>query len=92
MGRIATDGPQNLMERRIRFAFQTCLSREPTPTDLAIVSELVHTQARLLKADVAAAKAIAGDDTLSVEQAIEQAVWITVGRAILNLDEFVTRG
>ena len=44
-----------------------------------------------LKADVKAAFAITGDDTLTDEQAIELALWTAVGRTILNLDEFVTR-
>ncbi|MFV1965196.1 MAG: PSD1 and planctomycete cytochrome C domain-containing protein [Pirellulaceae bacterium] len=83
---------QALVERRIHFAFHTCLSREPTGKDLAAVCELVEEQRRMLKADVASAKAIAGDDKLPDDKAIELAVWITVGRTMLNLDEFVTRG
>ncbi len=91
-GMTDSDGPQNVTERRIRFAFQTCLNRDPTDSDLAVVGEFLDTQTRLLKADVAAARAIADDDDLTDQQAIELAVWITVGRTILNLDEFFTRG
>ena len=91
-GRTAEDGPHNLIERRVRFVFRTCLSREPSEMDVRVVNELVQTQTQLLKADVKAAKAIAGDETLADERAIELAVWMTVARTILNLDEFVTRG
>ncbi len=91
-GLTPTPGRQDLVDRRIRFAFRTCLNREATEQDMTAVRELAETQRRLLAADPTAAKALAGDDTLSAVEASELALWIIVGRTILNLDEFVTRG
>ena len=88
----SADGPHDLNERRIRFAFRSCLGREPDEQDLAAVRELIASLETLLQSDAASAKAIAGDDGLSDEEAVELAVWISVGRTILNLDEFITRG
>ncbi|MBI84755.1 MAG: hypothetical protein CMJ81_16295 [Planctomycetaceae bacterium] len=91
-GKGAEGDSGSLVDRRAQFAFNSCLNRAASRKDLVVVRELVETQTRLLKADTAAAKTIAGDDKLADDEAIELAVWITIGRTILNLDEFVTRG
>jgi hypothetical protein len=88
----ADDDQAQVDEERIRFAFTTCLGRQPSEQDLAAVGQLVDTQRKLLASDIAAAKAIAGDHKLADQDAVELAVWIGVGRTMLNLDEFVTRG
>ena len=90
-GLSVDDGPHNLMDRRINFAFHTCLGRNPGEVDREAIMKLIDTQTHALKADVQAAKSIAGDDSMADQHAVELAVWITVGRTLLNLDEFVTR-
>ncbi len=92
IGIRADDGPHNLTERRIRFVFRTCLNREPSENDIAVVRELIATQTQQLKANIDAAKEIVGDESMPDELVLEHALWITVGRIIMNLDEFVTRG
>ena len=81
-----------LDEVRIRFAFLTCLGRQPSEKDMDAALELVQTHRKLLACDIEAARAIVGDDDLAEAGAVELAVWISVGRTILNLDEFITRG
>ena len=91
MGIHADEGPHNLVDRRIDQAFQTCFGRNPSEDDREAIAELFEMQAQVLKQDIAAAKAIAGDDSLADQHAVELAVWTTIGRTLLNLDEFVTR-
>ena len=79
---------------RLRFAMQLAVSRFPDSEELKIFHELIEassyyyrqkpTEAEKLLANGISAK----DESLDV---IEQAIWTTVARAILNLDETITR-
>jgi hypothetical protein len=79
-------------ENRARFAFRACLGREPADGELADVLRLFAAQAELTKRDGQAAARIVGDAPVPADvAAAELAAWVLVGRALMNLDEFVTR-
>jgi Protein of unknown function (DUF1553) len=77
------------VEERVWGLFRLCLSRSPQPEE---VSTLVHfyenQRERLTKKELDATK-IAGS---AGGQAIDNAAWTILARAILNLDETVTKG
>jgi hypothetical protein len=77
-------------EERARRAFRLCVSREPTPTELARIVRLHDDLLVLAKAKPEAAAKLAGK-TGPNEDVAELAAWVGVSRALLNLDEFVTR-
>ena len=74
--RVTKESPANTNAQIIR-AFTLCLGRTPMPREIAIVSRLIEEQ-----------RALAPGATPEETNA---RVWTQVARAILNLDEFVTR-
>jgi hypothetical protein len=75
-------------DARIRYAFQCCLSREPTPDEHARLATLLDRQRNNYRADRKAAEALSATNH---GDPAEQAAWTAVSRVILNLDEFITR-
>ena len=71
---------------RLEHAFRLCLARQPTGTEAARLGELLKAEAAsLTEAEVKAAKAPVGVEPKQF------AVWMTVARVLLNLDETITR-
>jgi hypothetical protein len=83
---------QDTVDARIENAFELCLARLPSTEDLRIVRQLYRIQRRLAAADPEAACHVIGQSGLPPAEAAELAAWILVGQAMLNLDEFITRG
>jgi hypothetical protein len=78
-------------ESRISFAFQRCISREPDAGEIAALAKFLDRQrARLEAGELKSDEIItaAGADTKNVS---ELAAWTLTARAILNLDEAITR-
>jgi mono/diheme cytochrome c family protein len=94
--RLLTDKPAqgtsaDVTAERIRHAFRLCLAREPSAAELKRLAEL---QARLLeksRANPEAAAKLAGKNLPKGMEVSETAAWVALARAIMNLDEFVTR-
>ena len=81
-----------LTRQRVRRTFENCLARSPDSQEEAALVALYQQQLALCSKDAKAATALVGSQTPSAETpAAELAAWISVGRAILNLDEFITR-
>jgi hypothetical protein len=74
---------------RISLVFRLCLARDPTEAELARLEQLFDELHQLASIDPAAAADLAGRP--GAADATETAVWVALGRTILNLDEFVTR-
>jgi hypothetical protein len=74
-----------------RQMFRFCMGREPTPAELARLLQLNGelTEACKVSAELAARLA-GGVDTGQMDTA-SCAAWVATARAIMNLDEFVTR-
>jgi len=74
-------------EERIAHLFRLCLVRLPTADETARIAEFYETQQKRFKLDPDRADRVAGIAPGSVERAS----WTLTARAILNLDEFVTK-
>jgi mono/diheme cytochrome c family protein len=86
--RVVLEGPSDA-EGRARFAFRLCVGRPPTADEVtSIIAFLDQQTARLRSKELDAVK-IGGAD--SKGDPIELASWTTVARALLNLDETITK-
>ena len=72
-------------DERIRGAFQLCFSREPSEVEVEMLANLLGAEREHYAANAEEAKALAGEGNE------EAAPYITLARAMMNLDEFVTR-
>jgi hypothetical protein len=82
------------VERRIDFAFLTAVSRSPDPLEREVLTRLLHqNQSEYATSPLAARALVAtGLAPLAMElDMTELAAWTGVARAILNLDEAVSR-
>jgi mono/diheme cytochrome c family protein len=79
-------------EGRVRALFRRCLSREPSAAEYARLTQLADEMRRLSEGDPAGATKTAGDQPLPQgASAPKVAAWVLTARAVLNLDEFLTR-
>jgi len=94
--RIVTEVPapsasEGLTAPRLRHALRLCVGREPTAEEQERLGQLYNDMLRACQAKPdRAAKLIGGAKPLDIE-APEAAAWVALARALLNLDEFVTR-
>lgn len=88
----AESDPQQTTRMRSERAFLLTLSRRPSEAELADVHAL-HASARdLALQDTATAQQLVGNPPLpSSDDAAEVAAWVSVGRTLLNVDEFIVR-
>jgi hypothetical protein len=80
---------------RIAYGFALSISRRPTAEELALLRELLDKERARFRSDKAAAEALLKVGASSRDEkldAVEHAAWTSVGRLLLNLDEFVTKG
>jgi hypothetical protein len=78
-------------EARLRHGFRLCTAREPTAAERERLAKLYDDLLALCKADPEKAAKLAGPDPPMGADAADAAAWTAVARALLNLDEFVTR-
>ncbi len=76
-------------EQQVAEAFQRCFSRPPAADELAAVLHFYQKQQQRFTAAPDSAKALAGDGP--AESIIPRAAWTAVARALMNMDEFVTK-
>jgi hypothetical protein len=76
--------------QRVRTMFVDCLGREPSNAEAAVLAELADAELKAYLAEPRQAAQLAGPQAGKNVQA-EQAAWIAVARAVMNLDEFLTR-
>ncbi|NBO92519.1 MAG: DUF1553 domain-containing protein [Planctomycetia bacterium] len=70
-------------EARLERAFRLCVLRKPTERELSRLKVLLYELREACNADSKAATTLAGSP--------EEAAWMMVARAVLNLDEAITR-
>ena len=88
-------------EERIVYAFELCTCRKPAPTEVSVLMDLLkESRNRIASGELDAEsmmateveKTASGDaDAASKKSLQEIAAWFTVARALLNLDETITR-
>jgi hypothetical protein len=76
---------------RIRRLFQFAVARPPSPEDGADLIDLFHRVRAAYESAPEQAKKVAGDVPPETLSTAEAAAWVVVARAILNLDELITR-
>ena len=80
------------VQQRIRYAFLLCLARYPTQDELKTVLRFYQSQLQACQADTMARDKLTGKlKPPAGTTADELAAWILVGRALINLDEFISR-
>jgi hypothetical protein len=72
------------------YAFQLCLTRNPTERERQLLAGSFQRQKALLDKDPDAIQKLSLVDLPGVDR-LEFAAWIGIGRSLLNTDEFVTR-
>jgi hypothetical protein len=72
-------------------AFLLCMSRRPTSAELTSIVDLYLSSRELAAKDEAAAQQLVGAPAPTSDDLAEVAAWISVGRTLLNLDEFISR-
>ena len=87
LGKIAAAQSGNI-EDRVVALFRRCLTRPPHPDELTTLARFFENQKRRLAANQLDPAKIAGAGEGDV---VERAAWTTLARAILNLDEAITR-
>ena len=86
------DNPTETSRKRIRYAFRRCLGRHPTNDEEQILSELYRDRESHYATTKEAATKVIGDSSVSDDVSLsEVAALVSVSRAIMNLDEFITR-
>jgi mono/diheme cytochrome c family protein len=75
---------------KLEYAFETCLSRKPTPAERERLSRYFDQQIGILKSDARAAFELLPVVPEGVDRT-EAAAWVGISRVLLNLDEFITR-
>ncbi|MCD6050351.1 MAG: Planctomycete cytochrome, partial [Verrucomicrobia bacterium] len=75
------------VEEKLQKLFQRCLTRPATKEELVSLKSFYETQ----RARIEAKELNAAELTGSKDGTVEQAAWTVVARALLNLDEMVTK-
>ena len=93
LARRVLDRGGSTVEDRIRFAFRSCLSRPPGDGEIQALAAFHDRQLTRFRAGAADAGKVAGVDPGAAGGAdlAELAAWTTVSRALLNLDETITK-
>jgi hypothetical protein len=77
------------LEDRASYLFRCCLTRPPAEEERSLLVKFYHTQKQRLAAQELDAAALAGPGDGDL---LERAAWTMVARALLNLDETITKG
>ena len=89
---VAKGDSAETVRQRIRHAFLLCLARYPTDEELTTVSAFYRSQLELCRADASGRDKIIGSLKPGADVTVDElAAWILVGRALINLDEFISR-
>ncbi len=87
----ARSASEGVSHERIRHGFRLCVGREPIAEESDRLARLFEDLHALCKAKPEAAAKLLGGSKPAGADVPEAAAWVAVARALLNLDEFVTR-
>jgi len=93
--KTVTEGGANV-ESRLRYAFRTCLAREPHTEEMAVLTDFLATQQQKFQQADADPWDLLTDDgqPRKMPDAVapaELAAWTALSRVVLNLDETITK-
>ncbi len=72
-------------------AFQICVSRQPSKQESRLLAKLLNEQRAQLQDSPAEAAQVAGTNAGTSESIVELAAWTVVCRAVMSVDEFISR-
>ncbi len=78
-------------DESIVYAFRLCMGRTPTERERAILTKLLHKQMDSFKTAPKETLTLTPPDLPKEIDATRFAAWTAITRALLNLDEFITR-
>ncbi|NUM56211.1 MAG: DUF1553 domain-containing protein [Candidatus Hydrogenedentes bacterium] len=87
--RTIAQGPADERER-VRFAFRTCMGRQPSDAELDRLQKFMADQRAAFAASQDSAIAFAGNAPV-LDDKTEAATYVALARVLMNLDEFTTR-
>jgi hypothetical protein len=88
LGRMMT-GRQGSVEDRAAYLFRRCVTRPPSQEELTALVSFYSEQKKRFESKALDAAAIAGAGDGDVN---DRAAWTALARALLNLDEVITKG
>jgi hypothetical protein len=83
--------PATTESERLALAFQLCLARSPQKEEVSRMKMLLSQQVEGFRRSPADALQVTGADIPTGIDIAQWAAWTSAARALLNLDEFVTR-
>jgi hypothetical protein len=83
--------PASSEPERLTLAFQLCLGRTPQPEESSRIHTLLSQQTESFRHDLTDALQVTGANIPAGTDIAQLAAWTAASRALLNLDEFVTR-
>ncbi len=92
LGKRVSENIEGDVAARIRRAWVRCTSRPPTEAEVERLVHLYREMRDAYRQEQEAARALLGDLPVAKDRMVETAAWVAVGRVLLNLDEFMTRG
>jgi hypothetical protein len=82
---------QSTDEERLAYAFRLCLARQPSSREQETLNRLLSQQLDSLRKNPDEARALVPAEFPTDADVPRFAAWTMVARALLNLDEFITR-
>ncbi|MBI1913373.1 MAG: PSD1 domain-containing protein [Planctomycetes bacterium] len=89
--RVVEEMSKAATEQRVQHAFRVCLGRAPSEAETKRLILLYDDLLALAKANPDAADRLTGKTRPVGVPVAEAAAWVALARALMNLDEFVTR-
>ncbi len=89
--RVLTESKDATDVERITRMFRLCLGRAPLPTEAERLTKLLAQFRKLSASDPDGAAKLLGTQKPVGVSATDAAAWVALARALMNLDEFVTR-
>jgi hypothetical protein len=90
-GRILAETRGANTSQRLVYSFRQCVGRAPSPTELATLQRLFDRLLESCRSQPGEAARLVGSGKAPSGDVAETAAWVALARALLNLDEFVTR-
>ena len=89
LARRVVTGADGSVEQRVTYAFRLCLARPPSDAERQALTDLHGDLLAAARANAKEAARLAGTNVPG--DPAEAAAWVALARALMNLDEFVTR-
>ena len=78
------------LQKRLRYAFELCLTREPEPDEVEALLDYYTRKIRILEEEPESVEELLPLNLAGISQ-VQGAAWVGLGSVLLNLDEFITR-